>query len=77
MAKVEFHPWKSTPYLVIVLLGQHYNHPEHIAKYAPGGSVGKVPHPYKPLGLLAGPLPHRQHPFCLSTKSWGQVDILP
>jgi hypothetical protein len=29
--------------------------------------VGEVtpPHPYKPLGLLAGPLAHRQHPFCL------------
>jgi hypothetical protein len=35
------------------------------------------PHPYKPLGLLAGPLPHRQETFCLSTKSWGQVDIFP
>jgi hypothetical protein len=33
------------------------------------------PYPYKPLGLLAGPLPHRQETFCLSTKSWGQVDI--
>jgi hypothetical protein len=28
-----------------VSLGQHYNHPEHIAKYAPGGSVGKVASP--------------------------------
>jgi hypothetical protein len=36
-----------------------------------------APHPYKPLGLLAGPLPHRQETFCLSTKSWGQVDIFP
>ena len=35
------------------------------------------PHPYKPLGLYAGPLPHRQETFCLSTKSWGQVDIFP
>jgi hypothetical protein len=24
-----------------VLLRQHYNHPEQIVKYAPGGSVGK------------------------------------
>jgi hypothetical protein len=35
------------------------------------------PHPYKPLGLLAGPLPHRQETTCLSTKGWGQVDIFP
>jgi hypothetical protein len=35
------------------------------------------PHPYKPLGLLAVPLPHRQETSCLPTKSWGQVDIFP
>ena len=35
------------------------------------------PQPYMPLGLLAGPLPHRQKSFCLSTKSWGQVGIFP
>jgi hypothetical protein len=35
------------------------------------------PHPYKPIGLLAGPLPHRQETSCLSTKSWGQVNIFP
>jgi hypothetical protein len=35
------------------------------------------PHPYKPLGFFAGALPHRQETFCLSTKSWGQVDIFP
>ena len=35
------------------------------------------PHPYKPLGMLARPLPHHQKTFCLSTKSWGQVDIIP
>ena len=34
-------------------------------------------HPYKPLGLLAGSLPHRQETFCLSSKSWGQVNISP
>jgi hypothetical protein len=33
------------------------------------------PHPYKPLGLFAGPLPCRQETFCISTKSWDQVDI--
>jgi hypothetical protein len=45
MAKVDFHPWNSTLYLVIVLLGQHYNHLEHIAKYTLGGSVGKAASP--------------------------------
>ena len=35
------------------------------------------PHPYKPLGLSTGPLPHPQESFCLFTKSWGQVDIFP
>jgi hypothetical protein len=34
-----------------------------------GGRLAKPPHPYKHLGLLAGALPHRQHPFYLSTKS--------
>ena len=42
-----------------------------------GGRLAKPPHPYKPLGLLAGPLLHRQETFCLSTKSWGQLDIFP
>ena len=27
------------------------------------------------MGFLAGPLPLRQETFCLSTKSWGQIDI--
>ena len=35
------------------------------------------PHPYKPVGLYARPLPHRQETSCLSTKSSGQVDIFP
>jgi hypothetical protein len=35
------------------------------------------PHPYKPLGLLAGPVHHRQETFYLSIKSWDQVDIFP
>jgi hypothetical protein len=34
-------------------------------------------HPYKPLGLMAGPLPHCKETFCLSTKIWGEVDIFP
>ena len=45
--------------------------PSHWAK-AHGGRairprVGEAtpPHPYKPLGLLKGPLPHRQETFCL------------
>jgi hypothetical protein len=41
------------------------------------GRSTKSSHPYKPLGLLVGPFPHRQQPFCLSTKSWGQVNIFP
>jgi hypothetical protein len=46
---------------------------------AVGARVGEAtpPHPYKPLGLLAGPFPHRQETSCLSTKTWGQVDIFP
>lgn len=32
---------------------------------------------YKPLGLRAGPLPHRQVSFCLSAQVWGQVDVFP
>jgi hypothetical protein len=30
---------------------------------APGGWSAKSPYLYKPQGLLAGPLPHRQHSF--------------
>ena len=43
----------------------------------PRVGLATPPHPYKPLRLLAGPLLHHQETFCLSTKSWGQVDILP
>ena len=55
--------------------------PKHWAKahgrHAIWPRVGEAtpPHPNKPLGLLARPLPNRQETFCLSTKSWGQVDI--
>ena len=31
------------------------------------------PHPYKPLGLMVGPLPHHQVTYCPSPTSWGQV----
>ena len=41
------------------------------------GLAATPPRPYKSLGLLVGPLSHRQETFCLSTKSWGQVDIFP
>ena len=34
-----------------------------------GGRSVKPPHPCKPLGLRAGPLPHRQVSFCLSTRA--------
>ena len=40
-------------------------------------SQSTPPHPYKPLGLLAGPLSHCQETFCHSTKNWGQIDIFP
>jgi hypothetical protein len=76
--------------LIIALPKQHYNYPSHTRqlclhigpmpmKALPFGLGGEAtpPHPYKPLGLLAGPLPHRQETSCLSTKGWGQVDIFP
>jgi hypothetical protein len=46
---------------------------------AVGPRVGEAtpPHPYKPLGLLVGPLAHRQDTSCLSPKSWGEEDIFP
>ena len=37
--------------------------------------VGKTASPYKPPGLCGGPLPHHQVTFCLTPKSWGQVDV--
>jgi hypothetical protein len=57
--------------------------PSHWANAREGHAVGPrvdeatPPHPYKPQGFLAGPFPHRQEISCLSTKSWGQVDIFP
>jgi hypothetical protein len=39
------------------------------------GLAATPPQPYKPLGLLAGALPHRQETFCFSLKSRGQVGI--
>ena len=41
------------------------------------GLAATPPHRYKPLGPLEKPLPHHEETFCLSTKSWGQVDIFP
>jgi hypothetical protein len=41
-----------------MLVGQDYNHLEQIiAKYAPRGRLAKLPHPYKLLGIVAGPSP--------------------
>ena len=40
----------------------------------PRVGLATPPHPYKPLGFYAGPLPNRQKTSCLSTKIWGQVD---
>ena len=37
MVNVDFHSWKSTLELIIVLPKQYYNNPEQIAKYAPDG----------------------------------------
>jgi hypothetical protein len=88
--EVDFHPWKSNLKLIIALPEQHYNYPSHTRQLClhigpmpmealPFGLGGEAtpPHPYKPLGLLVGPLPYRQQTSCLSTKSWGQVDIFP
>ena len=50
-------------------------HEGHVVRPRVGEAT--PPHPYKPLELYAGPLPHRQETSCLSTKSWGQVDIFP
>ena len=86
---MEFHLWKSNPKLIIALPKQHYNNPSHTRQPSPiwanacgdrdvqpwMGLVGHTASPYKPLGLLARPLSHRQKTFCLSTKSWGQIDI--
>ena len=89
---MDFHPWKSNLKLIIILPEQHYNNLSHIRQPSshvwpmPVEVVSfglewvwptTLHHPYKPLGLLAGSLPHRQETFCLSTKSWGQVDIIP
>ena len=67
--------------LIIALPEQHYNNPNHTRQTMPshwanahGGYVvwprvgsATPPHPYKPLGLSTGPLPHRQESFYLFT----------
>jgi hypothetical protein len=78
--------------LIITLPEQHYNNLSHTSQLSPyvgpmpmealmfglGWVWPAMPlHPYKPLGLLAGALPHCQETCCLSTKSWGQVDNFP
>ena len=50
--------------------------PWRTCRSASGGEA-TPPHPYKLLELVAGSLLHRQETFCLSTKSWGQIDIFP
>ena len=61
-------------YLIIALPEQHYNNPKHTWQLCPHGPIpmkatlfcrgwgqsAKPPPPYKPLGLWAWPLPHRQ-----------------
>ena len=75
---VDFHPWKANLELIIALLEQHYNNLKHSYQVCfKWGWSTTPPHPYKPLGLWAGLLPHCQITFCLSPKSWGQVDIFP
>src|ERR1700737_169088 len=71
--------WTSNPMLIIALPEQHYNNPNHTRQLWPHNGpkpmeavpfrprVGEAtpPHPYKPLGLSTGPLPHRQETSCL------------
>ena len=73
---MDFHPWKSNLKLIIVLPEQHYNNPKHSCQVCFGwGWSATPPHPYKPLGHWARPLPHRKETFCLSPKGWGKVYI--
>ena len=87
-----FHSWKDNLELIIVLLEQHYNNSKHIWQLCPhvgpthveamlfcngwGWSTMPSP-PYKPLGLWAQPLPHRQVTFYHFPKSWGQIGNFP
>ena len=88
----DFHLWRSYLELITLLWKQYYNNPEHTWQLCPHigptsvqavmfcsgvGSVINATSLYQPLGLWARPLPHRQVIFCLSPKSWGQVDIFP
>ena len=89
---VDIHPWKSNLKLIIALLEQYYNNPNHTRQLCPHIGpmhveavpfglkwvrLATLPHPYKPLGLWAGPLPHHQETI-LSLSQWvGQVDIFP
>ena len=63
---MDFHPWKSTIELILMLPKQHYNYPKHSCQVCSGwGRLATSPHPYKPLRLYAGPLPHRQVTKCV------------
>jgi hypothetical protein len=83
MVRCGLPSWKSNLKLIITLPEQHYNNPDHTRQLCPQiGSMpvedvpfglgwvwpATLPHLYKPLGLIAGPLPHHQETFCLSTK---------
>jgi hypothetical protein len=75
---VDFHPWKSTLWLIIALPEKYYNNPNHIRQLCPHVNSMPVkampfglrwvrlatpPHPCKPLGFWAGPLPTIKKPF--------------
>ena len=61
---VDFHSWKSTLELIIVLPKQHYSNPKHSCQICLSwGWWAKPPHPHKLLGLWIGPLPHCQVTF--------------
>ena len=52
--------------LIIMMPKQHYNYPKHSSQVCSGwGRLATSPHPYKPLRLYAGPLPHRQVTKCV------------
>ena len=46
-------------------MSSHWANAHEGCAVRPRVGLATPPHPYKPLGLLAGPLPHRQETFCL------------
>ena len=67
---VDSHPCKSNRELIIALPEQHYNNPKHSCQVCFRWAM--LPHPYKPLGLWASPMPHHQIVFCLFPKNWAK-----